>query len=357
LIRGAAPVSPLCVLVIGASYGLLAAAKIAASGHAVTVVGRPAEIAAITRGGVEIEFPGGNMLFPPLGAQGLRFADPAEIEPDDYDMVFLAVQATQVQTPEIAGLLHRIGGRLPIASLMNLPPPPFLERIETLPAAVRFAAMQSADVWAALPPDRMTMAAPDPQAFRPDPERPGALRVTLASNFKFAPFARPDDQMILARIARDVTRLEVEWGKVPVHMLARTSIFVPLAKWPMLVTGNCRSLSETGEAIAIATVLSRDPEASRTLYECVNNSLIAIGAPVSVLVPFEAYLSAGQRLLRPSSLANAISAGARDVERIDLVVLELLRATSAPTTEIQMLERISDVIARRLAINRAAVLS
>ena len=50
------------------------------------------------------------------------------------------------------------------------------------PQALRDGVHGDAAPWAALPPARMTMASPDPQAFRPDPARPGLLQVSLASN-------------------------------------------------------------------------------------------------------------------------------------------------------------------------------
>jgi hypothetical protein len=38
------------------------------------------------------------------------------------------------------------------------------------------------------------------------------------------------------------------------------------------------------------------------------------------MVPFEKYAAAGQGLIKPSSAARALAAGATDIERIDLLV-------------------------------------
>ena len=38
------------------------------------------------------------------------------------------------------------------------------------------------------------------------------------------------------------------------------------------------------------------------------------------MVPFDKYAAAGQGLLKPSSAARALAAGATDIERIDLLV-------------------------------------
>lgn len=341
-------------LVIGASYGLLPAAKIAASGHAVTVVGRAEEVRAIRHSGASVTFGASERLIPPTGPHALSFATPDVVDPSEFDIVFLALQEPQARAPEIASLIRLIADRLPVASVMNMPPPPFLDRIEKLPVAVPAGAYSAEEVWNALPAERMTLASPDPQAFRPDAERPGHLQVTLASNFKFAPFARAEDQAVLARIARDASRLTANWGRVPVHLLARGSLFTPLAKWPMLLTGNCRCLTETGALLSISDAVGQDLVASRLLYEGINEALRWLGAPQAVLVPFDAYLAASRQLVRPSSLARALTSGATAVERIDRLVLGLMQVAPVHRDVLAELDRISAVISAKLAQNHIA---
>ena len=343
---------PYRVLVVGASYGLLPASRIAVGGHHVTVVGRTEEITAIAASGVVIAFSEERHLRPPMGDDGLSLRTPATVEPADFDLVLLAVQEPQVSSPDLRRLLEKIGDKLPIASIMNMPPPPYLARISTLPPSVGGGAYGCPEAWAPLPSERMTLASPDPQAFRPDPACPGHLRVTLASNFKFAPFARPEDQAILERITRDASRAAQAWGRPPVHLLARSSTFVPLSKWPMLVTGNCRCVQDEGLPLSIRDAVHADPVKSRILFEAVYASLSSIGAPASALVPFDAYLEAAQNLTRPSSLAMGLAKGAEGVERVDMLVLELLRATKADPEAIDMMAAINSRIEKSLAENR-----
>jgi hypothetical protein len=47
---------------------------------------------------------------------------------------------------------------------------------------------------------------------------------------------------------------------------------------------------------------------------------VLLGADRHDLVPFEKYANAAQGLLKPSSAARALAAGATDIERIDLLV-------------------------------------
>lgn len=342
---------PLRTLVVGASYGLLPAAKIASAGHAVTAVGRVDEVAAIAKDGVAIQFSEQQVLRPPMGDDGLSLATPDAVDPGDYDLVLLAIQEPQVQSVEIRNLLNRIGDRVPVASIMNMPPPPFLDRIPSLPNNIRENAYENPDAWQAIPSERMTLASPDPQAIRPDAAHPGWLQVTLASNFKFAPFARAEDQAILARVARDASRALQPWGRPPVNLLARGSVFAPLSKWSMLVTGNCRCLQGKGEPISIRDAVNRDKDQSAKLFDAVNTCLVSIGAPKAVLVPFSNYLRAAESLTRPSSLGRALAMGATAVERIDLLVLNLMRDQKCDPEAMEIMTAVSTDIAQALARN------
>ncbi|AXI46737.1 hypothetical protein C1J03_12325 [Sulfitobacter sp. SK012] len=342
---------PLRILTIGASYGLLPAAKVAAAGHAVTVLGRAEEVSAMRQEGVEIAFSDQHVLRSPMGDDGLSLATPDGVDPSDFDLVLLAVQEPQVRSPEISNLLQRIGDKVPVASIMNMPPPPFLDRIRFLPKNIGKDAYEHPSIWEPLPAERMTLASPDPQAFRPDAERPGHLQVTLASNFKFAPFAREEDQAILARVTRDATRAMQSWGRPPVHLLARGSVFAPLSKWPMLVTGNCRCLRDDGGPVSIREAVNENLSESRLLYEAVNTCLEALGAPNSSLVPFNSYLQAAGQLSRPSSLARGLAAGATAVERIDVIVLNLMREAKSSPAAINIMTGINARITAALAEN------
>ena len=339
------------VLVIGASYGLLPAAKIAAAGMSVTVIGHPEEVAAINRDGVEVHFDPQRCLVPPMGASGLSAKTTEAVKPDDYDLVILAVQEPQARAPEIAALLEKLGVSHPIASIMNMPPAPFLSRNAALKSLIKPGVYSSSEVWAEMADSQMTLASPDPQAYRFDPDRPGALQVSLASNFKFAPFEDPEDQALLVQVCRRTSRVRAPWGKVPVNFVTKSSLFTPLAKWPMLVTGNCRCLNDYLAPHSIREAVNKNTAESRSLYEAINAALRDIGTPSETLVPFDHYVAASQKLSRPSSMAMALARGAVAVERIDLLVLELLLHSPAQPQVIDVMTRVSNRISERLQAN------
>lgn len=322
--------SRLNILVLGAAYGLLPAVRMHLAGHLVTVLCRPAEQAAIAGHGAIVSFlrrdgtadltldvPAALAPGQP-GALGLQGPD---LDLARFDIVFLAMSEPQFAAPEIAALMGRIGrSGLPVVSLLNALPPPFLHRLGTLDVEGLRPAYAAWDAWASLDPRQVTAASPDAQAIRSRPDSPNELSVTLASNFKVAPFGEAAHQALLDAIARDVSAHRIDGRPLPVRILAHPSLHVPLAKWPMLIAGNCRCIEADRRVRTIADAVGRDLALSREIYDQTLAIVRAIGAPDEVLVPFDHYARAAASLTRPSSFARAIAGGATAVERIDRIV-------------------------------------
>jgi hypothetical protein len=355
---------PVRILVLGASYGLLPGVKLSLAGHAVTFVGRADEIGAMAREPICVEIPprqGGEaiVLTAPVadraGPARVALATPDAIDCAAFDFVLLAMQEPHYADPPVAALMAGIAAAcLPCLSIMNMPPPPFLKRLEIDPSVAGFGVFRSGVVWNAFDPDKLTLASPDPQALRPDPATPGRLQVTLPSNFKAAPFAHASDQALLQRLASDLSHLKVELRgravRPPVALLAASSLFVPLAKWPMLIAGNCRCVLPEGMRTIAEAVLD-DPAASAAIYEDVSDLVLALGAAPQDLVAFEAYARAAAELTRPSSLARALAAGATQVERVDLMIRNLMRLHDMDTPAIHSaVECIETWLARNRAL-------
>jgi hypothetical protein len=106
---------------------------------------------------------------------------------------------------------------------------------------------------------------------------------------------------------------------LPVKLKVHESIFVPLAKWAMLLTGNYRCVTPD-KAIDIKDAVHRDLAASRSVYDWVCDVNVKIGAARGDLVPFEKYADAALDLVRPSSAARALFNGAQNIERTDRLV-------------------------------------
>jgi hypothetical protein len=119
----------------------------------------------------------------------------------------------------------------------------------------------------------------------------------------------------------EAARWDVGGDKVelPVKLKVHDSVFVPLAKWAMLLTGNYRCVTKDGPR-AIKEAVHTNPEESRAVYNWVRDLCVALGAAPDDLVPYEKYAAAAQGLSRPSSAARALFAGAPNIERVDRLV-------------------------------------
>jgi hypothetical protein len=273
----------------------------------------------------------------------------------DFDLIFLAMAEPQFASPEIGGLVDRIAaaGR-PVVSLMNLPPASFLRRLGRLDVSTLRPAYAAWEAWDRLDPARVTAASPDAQAVRRNPSRPDHLTVTLASNFKVAPFARSEDQALLERIAADVARFRPSEQPFPVRIMAHTALHVPLAKWPMLMAGNCRCLRADGTIVSIADAVGADLDEARGIYNWVSGLIGGMGAEDRDIVPFGVYAAAARSLVLPSSLARALASGATRVERVDLMVQLAGRALGMSMDAIDaVVDRVGAVLLRNSGEHRA----
>src|SRR6202022_4466363 len=172
-----------------------------------------------------------------------------------------------------------------------------LKRIPGLATDSLRSCYTDATVWEEFDPRLVTLCSPDPQAFRPPDEKINVLQVTLPTNFKVARFDSNEYTAMLRQMAADIEaiRYDYDGGKIelPVKLKVHDSIFVPLAKWAMLLTGNYRCVQKDG-ARSIKDAVHSDIEESRAVYNWVCELCVKLGASPNDLVPFEKYARAGR---------------------------------------------------------------
>jgi hypothetical protein len=319
------------ILILGASYGSLLGSKLLMAGHSVTLVCRGETAALINAQGTRVRMPvKGQAEAVVIDSQSLpgklHASQPQDVEPRQYDLVCLAMQEPQYSAPGVRDLLMSVAkAGLPCMSIMNMPPLPFLARMSAEMAEECRPCFKEAEIWDDFEPGLMTLCSPDPQAFRPPGEPANVLQVGLPTNFKVTKFALQHTQAnaMLTQLEQDIAdaRLMVNGVPVdlPVKLKVHDSLFVPLAKWAMLMTGNYRCIGESGMR-PIQEAVHCDLAASREVYAWVEALCRQLGAAPEDLVPFDKYAAAAQGLLKPSSAARALAAGAKEVERIDLLV-------------------------------------
>ena len=321
--------TPYNVLILGASYGSLLATKLLLAGHNAKLVCLPAEVQLINAEGTIVRMPAkgreGLVEVRSRDLPGKLSADgPDAVDPSEYDLVALAMQEPQYRSPSVRDLLDRIAkAGVPCMSIMNMPPLTYLKRLPGLDVEACRSAYTEPAVWDNLDPALMTLCSPDPQAFRPPEENVNVLQVRLPTNFKAARFESDAHTDILRKLQADIeaSRFEIDGTKVelPVKLKVHDSVYVPLAKWAMLIAGNYRCvLEDTVRPIKEAVHSNLDE--SRAVYNWVVELCVKLGASESDMVPFEKYANAALSLLSPSSAARALAAGAPYIERVDRLV-------------------------------------
>ena len=338
------------VLVFGASYGSLFATKVAAGGHDATLICQRATAELINREGTRVQFPvkGGTPVevVSTTLPGAVRAAMPSAVDPAEYDLAVLAMQEPQYGSAGVRELLDRTAkARVPCLSLMNMPPPPYLRRLPGLPSELPAGCYTDATVWQAFDPATLSLCSPDPQALRPAGGPPNALKVTLPTNFKAARFGSDEHTAILRRLEADIAAVDL-----PVKLKVHDSLFVPLAKWAMLLAGNYRCITPGGPR-AIRDAVHGDAERARSIYDWVRELCIGLGAAPEDLVPFEKYAAAAASLAAPSSAARAVFNGAGYIERVDKLVQSIAAHRGASHPE---LDAIVALVDERLATNRRA---
>jgi hypothetical protein len=351
------------VLVFGASYGSLFASRLLLAGHHATLACLPAEAELIGREGIRVRIPvPGRDELVELDSRRLpgrlSAAPPDELGPAGHDLVVLAMQEPQYGAPGVRELLEAVAREgLPCVSIMNMPPLTYLERVPGVDVEACRDCYADPEVWDATDPALMTLCSPDPQAFRPPEEPDNVLQVRLATNFKAARFDAEAHTALLRRLEEDIaaSRLHEEGGDIelPVKLRVHDSVFVPLAKWAMLLAGNYRCIQPDGVR-SIRDAVVGDADAARAMYEHVAAVCRALGAAADDLVEFEKYAAAAEDLGSPSSVARALDAGAQQVERVDRLVQTIARGVDMPSDE---LDAIVELVDSKLAVNRAPVVS
>ena len=348
------------ILILGASYGSLLATKLLLAGHTVKLVCLPEEAELINREGTRVRMP-------VKGREGLIEVDsrklpgklsadaPSAIRLADFDLVALAMQEPQFGSPGVRELMQAIAkARLPCMSIMNMPPLPYLARIPGVSLEACKPCYTDPAVWDGFEPGLVTLCSPDPQAFRPPEEKVNVLQVRLPTNFKSARFASDAHTAILRELEAGIEAARFDNGsekiELPVKLKVHDSVFVPLAKWAMLMAGNYRCITKDGMRPIRETVHS-DLNAARAVYDWVVELCKSLGADAKDMVPFEKYAAAAQGLASPSSAARALYGGAPNIERVDMLV-KTIAAQKGMRSE--AIDEVVALVDAQLAINRRA---
>ncbi|HAO41030.1 MAG TPA: hypothetical protein DCR53_10755 [Afipia sp.] len=336
------------ILILGASYGSLLGTKLLMAGHNVTLVCRKNTAELINRDGTEVRIqlrgePAHRSIFSRDLPGKLDATSPDKVDLSRYDLVALAMQEPQYTNHTIRVLMIKIAAaKLPCLSIMNMPPLPYLKRIDALASMDLEEAYTNAQVWERFEPGLVTLCSPDPQAFRPPEEPANVLHVGLPTNFKAATFADDAHNKLLRELEADIDAVTLDGKDVPVKLKVFDSLFVPLAKWSMLLTGNYRCITPN-DPQPIREAVHGDLNLSKSIYNHVDAVARKLGADPEDQVPFEKYAKAAESLLKPSSAARAVASGAPFIERVDLLVKLISHQLGMPNADIDRTVEVVDM--------------
>ena len=336
------------ILILGASYGSLLGTKLLMAGHNVTLVCRKNTAELINRDGTEVRIqlrgePAHRSIFSRDLPGKLDATSPDKVDLSRYDLVALAMQEPQYTNHTIRVLMIKIAAaKLPCLSIMNMPPLPYLKRIEGLSNMDLEEAYTNAQVWERFEPGLVTLCSPDPQAFRPPEESANVLHVGLPTNFKAATFADDAHNKLLRELEADIDAVTLDGKDVPVKLKVFDSLFVPLAIWSMLLTGNYRCITPN-DPQPIREAVHGDLNLSKSIYNHVDAVARKLGADPEDQVPFEKYAKAAESLLKPSSAARAVASGAPFIERVDLLVKLISHQLGMPNADIDRTVEVVDM--------------
>jgi hypothetical protein len=347
------------VLILGASYGSLFGTKLLMAGHTVSLVCTKPTADVINREGTVVRFPIKGRPAPlDISSKQLPGAlsagTPDNVNPTEFDLIVLGMQEAQYGAKGVRELMERVAeSHKPCLAIMNMAPLPYLRRIPGLATDGLEACYADAGVWKAFDPAMTTLASPDPQAFRPPDQPKNFLQVGLPTNFKAARFDAEEPTQILRNLETDIEAARFDPGdgaiEIPVKLKVYDSIFVPLAKWPMLIAGNYRCI-RAEEMISIKDAVHGNADQSRQVYDWVWNLCKGLGADDADMVPFEKYAKAAEGLGKPSSAARALFGGAEHIERVDCLIRRIARQQGLQS---ETLDEIVTLVDQRLGKNRA----
>jgi hypothetical protein len=328
------------------------------AGHQVSLVCTKPTADLINREGTIVRFPiRGRQALVDISSKALpgklAASAPDDVDPGKFDLIVLGMQEAQYGATGVRELTERVAkAHKPCLAIMNMPPLPYLKRIPGLATQALEGCYADPRVWDAFDPALTTLASPDPQAFRPPDQPKNVLQVGLPTNFKAARFDAEAPTSVLRRLEADIEEVRFDPGdgpiEIPVKLKVHDSVFVPLAKWPMLMAGNYRCIRPE-EMIPIKDAVHGNADQSRQVYDWVSKLCKGLGAEDEDLVPFDKYAKAAEGLGKPSSAARALFGGAAHIERVDCLVR---RIAAQQGLRSDVLDEIVSLVDKRLEKNR-----
>ena len=315
------------VLIMGASYGSLLAIKLLFAGNRIKLVCLPAEAEAINKEGARVRLPIKGRKDPSRSTRAscrerCRPMDRAWSSPPTTTSWLWRCRSRSTVHQECASSPGVAKARSPCMSIMNMPPLPYLKRIPGLATDTLRSCYTDATVWEEFDPALMTLVQPGPAGLSAAGGKDQRVAGHAAHQFQGGPFRFDEQTAMLRRMAADIEaiRYDCDGGKVelPVKLKVHDLVFVPLAKWAMLLTGNYRCVQKDAPAQSRMPCTAISRRRGRSMTGCAS-----FASNWSIARRSRALREIRSRRARTgatSSAARALFAGAPNIERVDRLV-------------------------------------
>lgn len=307
------------VLILGGNYGLLIAAYLHERGIPFDIYATENESIILNKNGFRFFYNGDvcSTIKPDILWSAFSERDP--IRQIKYDLMIFAMQEPTYSQHNVENIIKLYKNSCPILSIMNIPPPSFITHNLGLNQINLSDAYTSYSLFQSLSPAQIIYSSPEPQIFL-EPNS-GLYHIRLGGVFRCSSF---DVEFLSKELAQLILK-PLANSKLPLEIKTYSSPWVSVSKFPMLITGNYRCISN-GILRSINEAVLDDSNLAEKIYAEVVSGMKYLGAPRSAIVPFGKYLVASRHLTAPSSVARSILAGKNQVERTDKLLRNIFRA-------------------------------
>jgi hypothetical protein len=317
------------VLILGSNYGLLAAAYLKERNIDFDIFTTSEEAQFLTVNGFNFFYKNEVCAVVRPDNHWSVFSQSDLLHPEKYDLVILAMQEPTFSMPTLESLLKKLG-HLPILSVMNIPPASFIRNDLGLHKVDYSGIYHSPFFFDNSSTNKFIHASAEPQIFAN--EKGGNFYIRLGGAFRCSFTNQKIESQLVQVLLRPIVN-----SKLPVTIKNYLSPWVSISKFPMLIAGNYRCISN-GVLRSIGDAVHQDLKLSEVIYCEAANGLKALGAPRNSIVPFKNYSLAAINLTSPSSVARSLISGGR-IERTDKLLQHIFHAYQLPCVEIDKIVR------------------
>jgi hypothetical protein len=203
--------------------------------------------------------------------------------------------------------------KIPMISLMNLPPYQYLKKINFF---IDMKKTYNKNFLMNIPSKNLTHASTEPQIKR----KKNIIFLNHAGTLRISKFSSKKNNLALNEAISSFN--SITKNSIPLKIKIYDSLWVSLNKLPMLMTGNYRCF-DGKKYYSIRKAVNNNKTLSKKIYDLVVQCLILTGAKKNNFIPFNIYLKSTKTLNQISSVARNVK-NKINIERVDVLVSQIL---------------------------------